>query len=78
MVQEAGWLAPAVLNWIALTGWGASSEAKGPHEGDALGDQKARNKFVPDRTEMFTLDELTEKVSIIPAVSRSQTGRRSY
>jgi len=52
LYQGEGWEPEAVLNWLALVGWGNRS-------GDAEHVKLQRGQSVPD---IFTLDDLTSKV----------------
>ncbi|KAH8111483.1 glutamyl-tRNA synthetase [Phellopilus nigrolimitatus] len=55
------WMAPAVLNWLALAGWGvgSASETGG-----------VERKEAPASTDMLTLDELIEKLDLSALTSR--------
>ena len=48
-------MAPAVLNWLALAGWGTSRSNK---------DNSSDNAAAPSSTEVFTLSELIDKVCL--------------
>ncbi|KAI5122694.1 hypothetical protein M0805_009747 [Coniferiporia weirii] len=58
---EKGWMPPAVLNWLALAGWGS-----GPAEGVAGEGKKA----APSSTEVLSLNELAEKFDLSALTSR--------
>ena len=50
-MKEKGWTAPAVLNWLALAGWGAS-------HGHGNKNHNETRQAAPESTEMLTLMEL--------------------
>ena len=52
-LQEKGYMPAAILNWLALAGWGTT------HGEVEEGKEKVA---APTSTEMFTLPELIEKV----------------
>ena len=60
-LQEKGYMPAAILNWLALAGWGTT------HGEIEEGKEKVA---APTSTEMFTLPELIEKVEV-PALPRS-------
>ncbi|KAL5534809.1 hypothetical protein ACEPAG_1273 [Sanghuangporus baumii] len=53
--MEKGWMPSAILNWLALAGWGTS------HGDNAEGQEKSA---APASTEMLTLPELIEKFDL--------------
>lgn len=53
--SDKGWMAPAVLNWLALAGWGTSRSNK---------DNSSDNAAAPSSTEVFTLSELIDKFDL--------------
>lgn len=56
-MKEKGWTAPAVLNWLALAGWGAS------HSHGTSGLSETR-QAAPESTEMLTLGELIDRFDL--------------
>ncbi|EJD04563.1 glutamyl-tRNA synthetase [Fomitiporia mediterranea MF3/22] len=53
--MEQGWMAPAVLNWLALAGWGIDH---GEHASDHS------RKAAPASTELFTMHDLIERFDL--------------
>ena len=54
-LQGKGWMSSAVLNWLALAGWG-TSHGKGSHA--------AAHQSAPDSTEMLTLTQLIDRFDL--------------
>ncbi|KLO17610.1 Glutamyl/glutaminyl-tRNA synthetase [Schizopora paradoxa] len=61
---EKGWEPGALLNWLAVTGWGTSADSKRTHKEGAVS--------APDSTAIFTLQELIQEFDI-----KSLTRRRT-
>lgn len=60
-VQHRGWEPEAILNWLALAGWGAQHEV--PVTPDAQHPSKPRLiQEAPDSTRIMTLPELIQQV----------------
>lgn len=52
-------MAPAVLNWLALAGWGKTHT-----HGERAAEEASERKTAPASTEMFTLPDLVKNVCI--------------
>lgn len=58
--QSQGWLPQAVLNWLALAGWGS-----GPDSSKSVSENQRESKVAaPESTEMLTLNQLIDKAGI--------------
>nr|QEP49723.1 glutamate tRNA ligase [Inonotus obliquus] len=53
--MDKGWMSSAVLNWLALAGWGTTHGEKEPGKGRTA---------APSSTEVFALPELVEKFDL--------------
>ena len=54
MSQRRGWEPDAVLNWLALAGWGTHTEESG--------DQASKTAKAPDSTTVMSLSEIVTNV----------------
>jgi glutamyl-tRNA synthetase len=54
--QRRGWEPDAVLNWLALAGWGTHTESS------AQGDQPSKTVKAPDSTTVMNLSEIIDNV----------------
>jgi len=57
--QRRGWEPDAVLNWLALAGWGTHIEPS------AQGDQPSKTVKAPDSTTVMDLTEITKNVCLL-------------
>lgn len=53
--QHRGWESRAILNWLALAGWGVSHEAA---------TTSSQQKHAPDSTAIMSLEEMIREVHI--------------
>lgn len=58
--QAQGWLPQAVLNWLALAGWGSGSDSSK----NVSENQRKSKVAAPESTEMLTLTQLIDKAGI--------------
>jgi hypothetical protein len=57
--QRRGWEPDAVLNWLALAGWGTHTEPSDE------GDQPAKTIKAPDSTTVMNLSEIINNVCFV-------------
>lgn len=64
--QKRGWEPEALLNWLALAGWGAHHEYPSTLalNADAPTATSAHSDTVPDSTQVMTLTDLTEQFDL--------------
>lgn len=65
-MQRRGWEPAAVLNWLALAGWGAQTEAS-----DIASPSSGALKQPPDSTTLMTMGEMIQEVVHGFCISRS-------
>ena len=56
--QRRGWEPDAVLNWLALAGWGTHTEPSDQ------GDQPSKTIKAPDSTTLMSLSEIIDNVCL--------------
>ena len=61
-IQRRGWEPDAVLNWLALAGWGAHTESSSSSSSE--GDQVSRTVKAPDSTTVLSLSEIIDNVCV--------------
>jgi glutamyl-tRNA synthetase len=73
MFQDRGWEPDAVLNWLALAGWGTSHETvQVPTPKNESSKSKTTRTAAPDSTAVMSLAELTENVcNVLPCHHRN-------
>ena len=57
--QGRGWEPDAVLNWLALAGWGTHTESSGQS------DQPTKTVKAPDSTTVMNLSEIINNVCLV-------------
>jgi glutamyl-tRNA synthetase len=63
-IQGRGWEPDAVLNWLALAGWGTHTEPSDQS------DQPTRTVKAPDSTTVMNLSEIINNVCLAFLISR--------
>jgi glutamyl-tRNA synthetase len=64
-IQRRGWEPDAVLNWLALAGWGAHTESSSSSSSSSSeGDQVSRTVKAPDSTTVLSLSEIIDNVCV--------------
>jgi glutamyl-tRNA synthetase len=59
-MQRRGWEPDAVLNWLALAGWGTHTESSS--HGDKVSGTVGRTVKAPDSTAVMSLSEIIDNV----------------
>ncbi|PCH33184.1 hypothetical protein WOLCODRAFT_129640 [Wolfiporia cocos MD-104 SS10] len=62
--KRRGWESGAILNWLALAGWG------GTHENTKSGSTSHQHKHAPDSTAVMSLEEMTREFDLTSLTQR--------
>ncbi|KZT09062.1 glutamyl-tRNA synthetase [Laetiporus sulphureus 93-53] len=62
--KRRGWEQSAILNWLALAGWGVA------HDAEASSDSTSPAKHAPDSTTVMTLDEMIKEFDLAAITHR--------
>jgi hypothetical protein len=65
-IQRRGWEPAAVLNWLALAGWGVQHDLVGDASVSEASFRPHPHQDAPDSTMLMSLDELISEVSFPP------------
>ena len=64
-LQRRGWEPAAVLNWLALAGWGVR------HNVDTASEEPSARSDAPDSTTILTMQQLLEQFDLLSITQRS-------